>query len=700
MAHPHRQAPARHLSPILVLLLAVAAFGALLLAACTAPQMPTFSAQPTTPPPTVPLPASDPVSTTLSATLTFTPAGFSLSYPHGWQSRALSRTLLLAPDAATLDADSPGDGLFILIDATPLEEVATLGNRQPITDTQAIFERSTAGPQQAGYSLGATQPITLDGRSGLAADMQAAGGAGRLVVVVVPPHVVRMMGQASPAAWEAQAPRFDAIAATLRFPERAAVAQPTPTPASRVQQPVRLLEGPAGFVLRLGGNSGPLDGRFISARGVAVGEDGRVFLAESSQGVWVFEPDGTLVATFGTEALLDAYDVAVGPDGDLFVADYGRNAIARFTPDGTLVNRWGEAGNEPEQFGLLSPQRIAVGSDGSVYALDTHTAADGSSATSSVVRFDGNDGAFIERIALPPASSPGDLAVDALGNIYLAETFRGMVLKLNSAGQVVAQLGEHLMEGGIKASVLDLDSAGNLYVATWNAGVLQLSPDGMLMAQGGTMVESGTTPQAGRFILPNGIARSLDGVVWVSDNDGEYSAVTALRLVSDTEAQATAVAQATSTPQAPPTPTPALLRQWASSATASSQYSDEYSAANVVGVPDVAGCEDSTSAWASAEPDGLDTLEVSFDVPVQATGVNIHQNHQPGFITQVEVLDSQNKATSVYTGTARLHNVCPSTMEVSFDPMPFRISRVRLTIDQRSGANWSEIDAVELVGIP
>jgi hypothetical protein len=114
----------------------------------------------------------------------------------------------------------------------------------------------------------------------------------------------------------------------------------------------------------------------------------------------------------------------------------------------------------------------------------------------------------------------------------------------------------------------------------------------------------------------------------------------------------------------------------------------------------VAGCEDSTSAWASAEPDGLDTLEVSFDVPVQATGVNIHQNHQPGFITQVEVLDSQNKATSVYTGTARLHNVCPSTMEVSFDPMPFRISRVRLTIDQRSGANWSEIDAVELVGIP
>jgi hypothetical protein len=39
-------------------------------------------------------------------------------------------------------------------------------------------------------------------------------------------------------------------------------------------------------------------------------------------------------------------------------------------------------------------------------------------------------------------------------------------------------------------------------------------------------------------------------------------------------------------------------------------------------------------------------------------------------------------------------------MKVSFEPLIFRVVGARLTIDQRGDANWSEIDAVELIGIP
>jgi hypothetical protein len=38
-------------------------------------------------------------------------------------------------------------------------------------------------------------------------------------------------------------------------------------------------------------------------------------------------------------------------------------------------------------------------------------------------------------------------------------------------------------------------------------------------------------------------------------------------------------------------------------------------------------------------------------------------------------------------------------MQVSFTPTLFRVNGVKLTIDQRKDANWSEIDAVELVGV-
>ncbi len=47
-----------------------------------------------------------------------------------------------------------------------------------------------------------------------------------------------------------------------------------------------------------------------------------------------------------------------------------------------------------------------------------------------------------------------------------------------------------------------------------------------------------------------------------------------------------------------------------------------------------------------------------------------------------------------------LNPTCPAVMEVGFEPPLLRIVGVRLTIDQRVDANWSEIDAVELVGKP
>ncbi|MBX0329729.1 NHL repeat-containing protein [Oscillochloris sp. ZM17-4] len=668
----------------------------IVLASCALPGLPAQAPAPTeTPAPTVAPPSPTPIA--LDFELSVEAAGFRLRHPAGWASHVVSNTLTLAPSDASLDRPSPGPDLVLTVDATPADLVAAQYGAEAASNPESFFEVSSSAAQQAGYALSATTAITVDGRPGLAADLRGDGGAGRLAVIVGPDRVVRVLGQSSPDSWDAQSALFDSILASLSFFVPAQ--SPTPTPVGVALQPDLLRRGPPGFVLRIGGSGGPRDSRFVSARGMAVAPDGTLYLAESSRGVWVFAPDGALITTFGADQLLDAYDVVRAPSGDLLVADYGRNAVARFSPAGAFVRRWGSAGDGPDQFGLSSPQRIALGPDGSVYALDSRPGADGQ-VSSSVMIF-GPDGDLLDRVALPADLAPADLAVDSAGNIYLAETFGGSVVKLAPSGAELARFGDPATAQSLAAGSIDLDPQGNIYLATYASGVVKLSPEGVEVAQGGGSAAAGSAPEAGQFSLPNGVAAGPGGVVWVSDNSGEYSAVTALRLSDDPSAQATSAALgATTVADATPAPAESLLRQWAESATASSFYEPDYDPAGAAGPPDVPGCQDSPDAWASSTPDGLDTLELTYATPVFATGLTIYQSSQPGYISKVELIDERGEVLPVYAAEPALSDTCPLAQAISFAQTLSRVVKVRVTVDQRGGAGWSEIDAVELVGVP
>ncbi len=667
---------------------------AVVLAACAIglPGSPAPAPAPATP---APLPSPTPIA--LEATLRLEEAGIELRYPQGWATRVVSSTLTLAPSPAALSSAAPGNELVVTVDATPLEVLASQFGPAAVENPESFFEVSSSAAQEAGYLLSAASAVSVDGATGLSADLSAPGGAGRLTVLIGPGAAVRVLGQATPEAWATSgAGLYAAILSSIRFfpPVSAAPAQ-----AERAEQPPILTTGPAGFVLRLGGGAGPPRGRFVSARGLATAPDGALYLAESSRGVWVFAPDGALVGTFGGEELLDAYDVARAPNGDLFVADYGRNAVARFRPDGAFVGRWGSPGNAPDQFGFSSPQRIAAGPDGSIYALDTRAGPESGRVVSSVARFD-PDGNLRERITLPADLAPADLAVDTAGFIYLADSFSGVVVKLDPRGAELARFGDPAARESFAGGAIDLDEQGNIYVATYAAGVLKLAPSGMVIARGGGAVAPGKIPAPGEFSLPNGIAVGPGGVVWVSDNSGEYSAVTALRLTTDEAAAATALARAPAGTPPATLPGDNLLRQWASEARASSFYAPDYDPAGVTGPPDVEGCQDSPNAWAAAAPNTLETLEVRFATPVFAVGLNIHQSYNPGFVSAIELIDERGEARTVYSATPAPAGACPEVLSVTFAQTLTRIVGARLTVDQRVGTTWAEIDAVELLGVP
>ncbi|MFV9506748.1 MAG: NHL repeat-containing protein [Oscillochloridaceae bacterium umkhey_bin13] len=675
--------------PLLILLL-IAFLGGCALPFASAPPPPPSPEPPTTTPAPTPLPSLGPL-------IEVPGAGFAIAPPIGWTTAIVSDTLSLAPNQAALERRSSGSDLVLTIDATPLSVLADQFGPVATRNPEGFFTASATAAQAAGYQVGPPTPQTFANAPGLVADLSAPGGAGRLAVILGPDVAVRVLGQSDADSWPAQAELYAAILASLSF-----LPPPTPTPLPRegASQPPVLSDGPEGFVLRLGGQSGPPEARFVAARGLAVAPDGTLYLAESRRGVWVFAPDGTLIRTFGEQDLLDAYDLARTAEGDLLVADFGRNAIVRFRPDGSFVERWGSPGDAPDQFGLASPQRIAIGADGVVYALDSRPSPESGRMVSSILRFSAT-GQPIGRLTLPADVSPVDLAVDAQGAIYIAESFGGVV-KLAPDGSEIARFGDPADPQALAAGALDLDRQGNLYLATYTNGVVQLAPSGMVIARGGASAPPGTLPPPGQISLPNGIAAAPGGVVWVSDNSGEYSAITALRLQRDQVAAATAEAQNVPQPDLTPTPVPPpvdLVRQWASEANASSFYAPDYEPAGATGPPDVVGCQDSPNAWASADPNGLEILELRYREPVFAVGVVIHQSYNPGFITQVELLDERGASLVVYTAVPMLASECPQALEIAFEQTLTRINAVRLTIDQRPGANWSEIDAVELIGV-
>ncbi|WP_437204307.1 ATP-binding cassette domain-containing protein [Planctomicrobium sp. SH664] len=155
---------------------------------------------------------------------------------------------------------------------------------------------------------------------------------------------------------------------------------------------VSVVQDPSGnlYVAEYGGNDRiqkfTADGQFLSAfgkPGTEPGEfqrlssicwkDGILYAADAlNSRVLAFRDDGTFLNVVGDANSCDLrypYDIALAPDGTLFVAEYGAGRITQLTTEGKLIGHYGSEGRGAGQF--WTPWGIAVNRTGKVVVADT-----------------------------------------------------------------------------------------------------------------------------------------------------------------------------------------------------------------------------------------------------------------------------------------------------------------------------------------
>jgi sugar lactone lactonase YvrE len=281
---------------------------------------------------------------------------------------------------------------------------------------------------------------------------------------------------------------------------------------------------------------------------VAVDGAGNVYVAEQrASKIRKITPAGivtTLVATDagGNAARFEApWGVATDTSGNVYVADSGSNAIRKITPAGVGTTLAGSAGTRGSENGagadarFAAPSGIACDGSGNVYVGDTGnhtirritpggvvTTLAGSAGLEGQTDGAGKDARF---------KTPMGVAVDAGGNVYVADSDNFTIRKITPAGVVTTLAGaagrSGFAEGAGSAALffrpkgVATDSGGNVYVTEQGKqSIRKITPAGVVTTLAGAAENRSSedgTGSAARFDNPAGIACDGAGNIYIAD---------------------------------------------------------------------------------------------------------------------------------------------------------------------------------------
>jgi hypothetical protein len=262
--------------------------------------------------------------------------------------------------------------------------------------------------------------------------------------------------------------------------------------------------------------------------------------------------------------------------GDIFIADSGDNVVREVTPAGVIrriagsgiagLGYAGPSGFPAALSSLDHPQNVAVNAQGDVFIADTYNnrivkvTPQGKVVT---VAGDGVAGYSGDRrlAAFAELNEPTGLAVDAEGNLYLADSADNVIRRVDAktgiittvagdyaAGKASDGLGGFSGDGGPATSAqlndpqgVAVDGAGDLFISdTFNNAVREVTPNGTISTAVNSSAQpggetSGVAPTKSRLNTPYGIAidPSTDDLYIADSNNSRIAEVTGLAQSGD-----------------------------------------------------------------------------------------------------------------------------------------------------------------------
>lgn len=268
--------------------------------------------------------------------------------------------------------------------------------------------------------------------------------------------------------------------------------------------PIFRIEG-HGPPPQFGGDGGPATSADLDyPTGIAVDSQGNLFMSDSfNNRIRKVSPDGFIRTIAGTgEAgfggdggpataakLAHPMGLAVDALGNVYVADRENNRVRKITPQGTIFTvigggrKWASRDRPSLSVKLYFPHGVAVDANGTLYVADTFNHRIRRLDTDGIVRsiagtgkqeFVGDDGPA----ATAGLGAPDALAIDALGNIFIADRANWIIRKITKDGIIHTIAGDRgtgsFGDGGpaLKAPIFPtsvaVDAEGNVYLTDHN----------------------------------------------------------------------------------------------------------------------------------------------------------------------------------------------------------------------------------------
>jgi tripartite motif-containing protein 71 len=186
--------------------------------------------------------------------------------------------------------------------------------------------------------------------------------------------------------------------------------------------------------------------------------------------------------------------IALDGHGNLYVAELDDNLIYKYSTSGKLLAQWGGPGAGPGQLGR--PDKLAFDALGNLYVTEVSPISAGTEGGNSRIQKFSPTGTPLAHWGTY-GSAPGQfnnpigIAVDQLGEIYVAEEGGVRIQKLSATGQPITQWGTRGSGPGQFNVPYDLalDASGNVYVSEpgpfepGNDRIQKFSPSGKPIAQ-------------------------------------------------------------------------------------------------------------------------------------------------------------------------------------------------------------------------